>query len=482
MTPFGEWAPDLPALDHPGLTVARNVYPGPGGLKAGQAFERLDARLTTLAGSAVTLADLGGPASGGTYLTQGGFHALFLGTATKLYRVRLNDPLFDDVSRVVGGAYTTSANTTGWGWSFTEINGELFAANAVDPVQRITLPNSTGQVFSALAGSPPVARSLARVGQFLVMSTASTAMVSAPKYSRVQWSGFGDVTQWAPTINQSDYQDLGEEIKTILGGSEAGLILTDRGLWRMVYTGPPEIFSFQKILDRGTPYLWGAVQVDQSLYFLSGDGPYEVVDGTRARPLGVNKIVDHLAPALVMESSAPWVAYDALNDRVLWTYQGAYNTDTSYLLVYDRRRDQWSQLASPINVLLGTPAFSLSLGGAYRALPTVYGVSVAGVVKSLSAAPAVITLETGEVGGAAMQYLNWVRPYLPGAGTGLTVAAGTRNALAESVVWSGAVSAQTTGQHNLRASGRYLRLRITGPSTTQQAVGYDLDLKASGRQ
>src|SRR5262249_4281976 len=168
MIPIGAWQPDLPDFENPGALEAKNVIPDRAGYRplpslvaAGSALGAMETRVQ------------------GAILArgQGGTVANFAGTVGKLYRWDNAGVAWIDVSRVTGGAYGTPADG---GWSFAQFGDLVIAANGVDGPQKYTI--GSGGNFAPLGGTPPVARFVATVRDFVVMGRPSGLA------QRVHWS------------------------------------------------------------------------------------------------------------------------------------------------------------------------------------------------------------------------------------------------------------------------------------------------------
>src|SRR3546814_8309897 len=90
--------------------------------------------------------------------------------------------------------------------------------------------------FTNLLGSPPAARFLAVVRDFLVAGYTAGSSIT------LQWSGINNAEQWTIGSNQSDSQVMptGGEITGVTGG-EFGLVFQEKRIVRMTYVGGDKI-------------------------------------------------------------------------------------------------------------------------------------------------------------------------------------------------------------------------------------------------
>ena len=160
--PFGPWLPDLPEAGHAGATVARNVVPSEGAYKP----------LPSLLPTEDALADVCRGAA--LFYDKDGEPVLVAGTATKLYKITADGPA--DVS---GATYGLPAGDF---WSFERFNDTVVATNVADGPQALDI--EVGSAFAPLSGSPPRAKHVARVRDFLVLADLDE---SGAKRTRLRW-------------------------------------------------------------------------------------------------------------------------------------------------------------------------------------------------------------------------------------------------------------------------------------------------------
>src|SRR3990167_8306770 len=183
MLEFGEYKPDLPPLLNDGLTRAEGVLPQDQGYKPIPVLSDLtttamDNRAQGMFGARSV------DAVGTTYI--------YTGDSTKLYVVSGN--AFTDVS---GATYTPASDDR---WEFAQWGNQIIATNFADVVQQITIG---GANFAALGGSPPNARHVAPVDNFLVLGNLNDG---TDRPQGIAWCDRGDITNWSTGL--SDVQDL----------------------------------------------------------------------------------------------------------------------------------------------------------------------------------------------------------------------------------------------------------------------------------
>lgn len=484
MIPISEYRPDLPQFQNPGATTALNVVP------AAASYRPL--------ASLSVYSDALGARCQGAFATRdsGGNVFNFAGDGTKLYRLVGQE--WTDVTRNTGGPYSTPADGA---WSFGQFGDLVIAMNGVDPPQKWRLSSSTR--FEALGGSPPVARCLAVVRDFLVMGRVSGHA------GRVQWSAIDDAEDWtASAVTQSDSQDLpdGGWVQAIVGG-EYGTVLQERSIKRMTYVGAPVVFQFDEIArNRGVVAEGSVASFEATTFFLDTDGIYALTDGRQVTPIGDQK-VDKTFWRKVNQSYLHRIsaAIDPINKLYVLAYPAHDSVDgrPNRLMIYNWTADRWSEAEIEAELVYR------SLSGAAATLDSLDAVSAnldalgfsldsrvwTGGLILLSAfdtshrlclftgpnLPA--TVETGELQlfPERRALVSSVRPVVEGtAAPGISV--GTRNRLIDPVTWSSAVLINGQGACPARAAGRYHRARIALPDggAWDHVQGVEIDARPEG--
>jgi hypothetical protein len=282
---------------------------------------------------------------------------IFAGTSTKLYKLNATTRAWDDVTRASGGNYSLAEREY---WSFTIFGQNVVAVADGNAPQVYTLGSSTD--FAALGGSPPQARGVAVIGDFLVLY----GLTSNP--NRIQWSGLNNITQWTAGQESSDYQDFpdGGFVRGV-GGGEFGVVFQDTALRRMIFNpGSDAIFDFSRIAeDHGLFMPYSLVKTRGSMFFLGLDGFYRM-DGTgQLAAIGANRVDRTLFESLDTTSPRFMVgAADPSRHRVIWAYKSIETLNTNVLdtlLIYDWSLDRWSQAEINVEFLGQATALSTTL-------------------------------------------------------------------------------------------------------------------------
>ena len=320
--PFAEWLPDLPDHANPGSTQAKNVYRAVNSYRpwrdiVNASANALDARCQ----------------GASAFKSDSGTVSVFAGDNTKLYKFISN--AFVDAS-----GSTTFACPVDSYWDFIKFGEAVIAFNGTDTTQAWDLDSSTD--FANLAGSPPIFKHAAVIGNFIVTGNQPTAQ------NKVAWASVNSSTAWVPGVNQSDTETLPEGgAITGMTGGQYGLIFQENRITRMDYRGGNVIFSFRRIEDnRGAVQGKSVVKVGNLVYFLSEDGFY-VTDGNTSTPIGNGKVdrffFNDLKVALRERVRA---SVDHENKLVCWSYPSATGTNSGIqndkVIIYHYESNRWS--------------------------------------------------------------------------------------------------------------------------------------------
>lgn len=510
--PFAEWLPDMPDLAE-GTTIATGVI-----AKTPQSYgpQRALARFTT---NALNTTCLGMGSAEDTAL----IHHIFAGSITSLFHTETGSTAWSNVTGT-----TAYAVPVGESWRLAQFKNLMFATDYGDLLQVYDM--IAGGVFAAVVAAPN-ARYLAVAKNFLILASTNDP-VGGANPARLWWSAF-NAPQTFPTPgsataqqDQSDYNDMLGPMGAITGlapnlaGCDCAIFF-ERGVFRMVYTGPPNVFSLYPAANvRGTTAPNSIVALGDLVYYRGEDGWY-VFDGNQSTPIGANKIdrwfqdnVDPAAYNLII--GAP----DVVNKAIVWIFRSINATgqvpDTQLTYRWDIQRWTMSPISAEwiariqVSTNFNTsPSFVAPLTVGQSDLAAVDGggylAYFSGPLLDAEIGTQVVQLTPG-----ARSFVSGMRPLVDSGTTesdpiitqsGLTIVAQsslvlvTENDLADITVamsvratyqqaetFGPAVPLDVSGQCSFRSEGRYHRGRVTIPGGKfwSQALGLDPTYVRSG--
>ncbi len=485
--PFGEWLPDLPEHMNPGTLIAENVIPQ---IKSYRGLNSLASFSNAL--SLVCL---------GTFWAQDDSNAIFnfAGDTNSLYNLDSGTTWLD-----ISGA---SAPFTADNWEFTKFGENIIAVNDVDVLQKYEM--GVDAVFSDLAGSPPIAKRIATVRDFVMLGDIQTGVGAGP--SNVQWSGYNNANVWVPSIaTQSDFQNLfgrGGRIQRIVPG-EYAVIFMEQSIFRGDYVGPPVIFQFDEVeRKRGTPAPNSVAWSGGNVWYWGWDNFYHF-DGQKSTPISANRVSRWFQ---LNAASNAWdsmrAAVDRINRLVIWAFRtNASQAQNNMLIIYNWAADKWSYAVLDTQVIdeFVAPGFTLDeldvplplgidldsilvdsgqfLGG---------GINIQAFDSSNQAAtfdgvPLTSILDTKEYSMPDQNRFmcNSVRAMIEGdASTVITLQVGKRNSLQENTVFTMPRSQNSfNGEFSIRENSRYQRYRFNIDGGFTHGNGAKANIRRAGRR
>lgn len=320
---FGEWLPDLAPLGNPGLIEATNVVPSATGYLPMRGLVAVTDALDDRPLGAIQALDS----------DRNVFQ--YAGDMTKLYQN-------------VGGSWTDRSKSGGYAtpgeqaWEFVAWKDKVLATNFGNFPQQIVLGDTA---FTDLT-TDFRARHIAVIRDFVAVADTTDA-VDGHVTSRTRWSGIGDELDWTVSAETlADFQDLRTQKIERLFGGEFGVVLQRNAVWRMTFVGAPVVFQFDEVLKGiGLITPTAAAQVGDSIFFLSDQGFFELVEGSQARSIGSNKVDRTVLAELDTDylhriTASP----DPTAQRIWWAYAGPGNVGgtPNRVAIYDRTLDRWT--------------------------------------------------------------------------------------------------------------------------------------------
>lgn len=484
---FGEWMPDIMALNSPGATEALNVIPTEHGYGP---FNRI-APVTGL----VLPSTCRGAAS---VVTARGSMRLYAATAQALYTR-------------VGGQFVTSSTPftvplqDGLLWQFAQFGDNLVALHP--QVNPLSANVYGGAGFTTVDGAPPKAACGARITDFLVLGNLDEVQ-DGRQPQRIRWGGFNrlDAPWVTDPSTQADFQDMPSEGGAVIGiaGREFGTIFQESIISRMTYDGPPTVFALETVEEgRGAMCVGGIVDVGAVIFFLSEDGFFQW-NGVNSQPISGNKINRYFFSRLNYGARGRIVAaLDRQNECIRWAFPVGTGVGLSEQMIYSYKENRWSHAIVDVDYLVAAASLGVSLDDLHENLDADYPISFDdpfykhgreilsgfdsshrfGYFNGNALAP---VLETTEASGPQGQRV-WVtsaRPLIDTERYVASVRVGKRDELiGEPLIYGPKVLQEVNGECPILDEARYMRFRVEvrEGEVWRHAVGVEIWRKPGGR-
>jgi hypothetical protein len=282
---------------------------------------------------------------------------IFAATSTRLYQLSNTALTWSDVSKG-GAAYSTLPSVDNW--TFAQFGNIVIACQANTVPQSFDVSSSSA--FADLGGSPPQARYIAVVGQFLVLS----GLTSNP--TRVQWSDLAGITTWTPGTGFANTYDApdGGVVRGV-GGGEFGLILQESAARRMTYVpGAKPAFQLERIGEEvGLLAPYSLCHAGARLFFYSSQG-FQMYAGGALTPIGKERVDRTFAADVDTGNFRLMIgSQDPASTRVFFAYKSVAGIAGLFdkALCYDYVLDRWAPVSMSGEYIASMTKPGLTLDG-----------------------------------------------------------------------------------------------------------------------
>lgn len=322
--PFGQFMPDAPSYNNPGLVACDNVF------AENAAYKPIAAPVSIGFGvdgevRGVWRADLPETDS---LLVVGTDADLYILRGGSLYPSGLGLELIDEES-----------------WAFDQLGLSLYATCKTGGLYRLENMLSDN-VFAPCTGDPPKAATLDTVGDFLFLGDLIDIDDTNQPY-RVRWSAFNNPTApWVTDIGrQSGFIDMPSRYGEVTGifGNRFDLIFQKHGISRVWFSGGATVFSKEVIEDeRGCPAPGSMVRVGGHIYFVASDG-FARTDGSGVEVISSDRVwswfKDNLADSTLylVQGAVDWA-----NRSIVWSFYPRGFTSYRRQVIYNWGLDRWT--------------------------------------------------------------------------------------------------------------------------------------------
>lgn len=434
------------------------------------------------------------PLGGITVRTDDGLVHIFVGTATKLWKLNNTTLAWEDVSQ----SATTYGSTVDERWRFRWFNPYVVAVNINDDAQVFEIGVSND--FYDLPGNPPRMRQIAVTGDRL----------SGVDDDTMYWSDTDDIGEW--TTGTAGSQRFGD------GGICMGLtdhtnpLVFQRSAIRIAtfVPGSLETFAFQKIHDqRGAAAPYSICTRGAITFFADAGAFYQIGTDGQIAAIGFEKVDRTIFSQISGPSlSRIYAEIDPFFTRVYIAIQ-IESTDTSYdrLLVYDWQIGEWTQIKMPLDVLfpLASGTIGYTLAGLDNVSATLAGLPFSlgskawqggapvmaafssdrrlGFFQGENAEATIVTQELGDPSGAVTRF-NEVTPIVDVSDfANLKLSVGSRMRRTEVVKWSPSFTPSRNtgiGRKNVRSRFNRIKTVIDAGADWRHAQGVSVNSTSAG--
>lgn len=289
-------------------------------------------------------AALGSQCYGGWwYRNTTGSFGFIAATKTALYRLQANGT-WTDISKV--GGYT--GPDVGDLWQAERFGTKIYLTNLNDALQ--VLDVDTGSAFADATGSPPRAKYVETVGDFLFLAFLKVGADVFPQ--DWQHSKINDPTNWTVTGNagDSDRQQIadGDEIVAIMSNIGGARIIQRRCKRRLLFT-PGNTYSFQmQDIDgaRGAVAPLAVIPFGGEAYFYLNETGFYVGDAHEA--IGAERVDDYFFKDVNLDKLGEVQGIADPSQKIVWIRYQDQN-DAYKMLGWHWQLNRWCRAdAAPI--------------------------------------------------------------------------------------------------------------------------------------
>lgn len=474
MISLGPWEPDSFVLNDSKVATALNVLPVANGWGPAPDVTVISSALGAKCVGAVSVR------------TSANTYQIYAGTATGLYRYNSGTLGWDDLS----GA-TTFSVPDGDYWSFDLFGSYLLATNISDGLFEID--TGSGTEFAATTGSPPKARFVSVVGDFVVLGCLENGQ------NKLHWSGLNDREEWTTGTNFSDTQEFPDGgVVRGLAGQEAGLVFQEDTIRRMTLAGGSAIFNFSVLArQKRLRASYSLVTVGATCFAVMDHGICAYTQAGET-PIGVGK-VDRWLKAT---ADAAWFlriqgCVDPTETRIYWAFRSVDGSASSYsdkILVYDTTLGRFSLINSNTDYIFPAASAGFTLealddfgtldtltssldsavwGGGTPAFGQISSGHILGFRTGSHMAGEIIATDRSLSGGKR-SLVTSLYPYTDCATVTASIAG--KQTPADAASYSAAASQTSTGRIPLRKDGRFHSVKLGFPAAADWTYANGIDL------
>ncbi len=346
MQEFGPWEPDAYLVNSASVAEASGVLPKPNsyGPLPQPAMQSLAAG-TVIRGAF-------------TARTSTNAIKIYAFSATKAYLFAGVSSAWTDITRAAGD-YTMAADDY---WVVKQFGDTLIGVDGAGADVPQFIAVDAGTQLAALAGTPPKARAIEIIGDFVYLGNTSTAEKAIKNSAR------NDAATWTAGSKDSDGQTFqdGGSVQGIAGYELGGLVFQTETVRRISLRQDAAIYETHRIdAARGTSAPYSIVKDGSDVYYYTYNGFMRIGGDGSIANIGVNRVNDWFAENQNIARPKTIIgALDPLVRRIFWlfaTRNNASSTTLDGLIVYDIERDRWTHATVALTYIFTSATAGLTL-------------------------------------------------------------------------------------------------------------------------
>jgi hypothetical protein len=297
-------------------------------------------------------------------------------------------------------------------------------------------------------------------------------------------------------------------------------VFFERGVQRMIYVGPPDIFNFYPAAAvRGTTAPNSIVSLGEVVYYLGEDG-YYMFDGNTSQPIGTAKVDAYFFTQLAAANYNSVIGAPGIGSKIIaWAYTSTFSPDgfPDKAMIYRWDNQRWSEAITRVQWIARIPVGRTNIVPPLSAgQQGLGGINSAGYMGFFAGQPmpAHIGTKVSQFNPDWRTFVSRTRPLVDVASTegdlltengltitteaasadasgipllleanvaNVTIAMSARNNYYDTEVFGPEVAPDISGDCPQRSEGRYHRARISIPSGTwDKCMGVNVEGIRSG--
>lgn len=230
-------------------------------------------------------------------------------------------------------------------WSLDQWSEDLIACPRGGGIYVWDTSAGTSSRATLISGAPSTAKAIfvSPENKHLVALGAHSGTANDPLL--IRWSTSEDYTNWtAASTNSAGQKRLstGNEIMCGVKSNKEILIFTDSHLWTMVFTGPPNVFSFTPIGKNGGIRGQNAACEHSGIVYWMSEKDFYFYDGSAAKVLPCDVWPTIFENANYVQRAKTFAGVNGRFGEIWWFYCSELATECDRYVVYNTMDATWT--------------------------------------------------------------------------------------------------------------------------------------------